>query len=56
MLLGALLPEARHLGGDDPAAVADLDSEDQCAVVIQLMAGGKVGMLGHGRASGDGGV
>ena len=40
LLLGALLPEARHLGGNDPAAAADLNSEDQRAVVVQPVAGG----------------
>src|SRR5215207_8533969 len=54
LLLGALLPEARHLGGDDPAATTDLDSEDQRAVVVQPIVGGDMGMLGHGSAPGDG--
>ena len=56
LLLGPLLPQARHLGGGDPAAVADLDCEDQRAVVVQPVAGGMVGMLGHGSAPGDGGA
>src|SRR5213076_2842522 len=43
-------------GGDNPAAAADLDSEDQRAVVVQPVAGGKVGLLGHGGAPGDGGA
>ena len=56
LLLGALLPQTRHLGGDDPAAVADLDREDQRAVVVQSIAGGDMRMLGHGSAPGNGGA
>src|SRR5215211_1437848 len=56
LLLGALLPQARHLGGDDPAAVADLDGEDQGAIVVEPVTGGDMGMLGHGSAPGDGSV
>src|SRR4051812_234727 len=56
LLLGTVLPQTRHLGGDDPAAVADLDCEDQRAVVVQSIAGGDMRMLGHGSAPGNGGA
>jgi hypothetical protein len=56
LLLDTLVLETRHLGGDDPAAAADLDSEDQGAIVVEPIAGREMGMLGHGSAPGDGGV
>src|SRR4051812_15645912 len=56
LLLDPLVLETRHLGGDDPAAAADLDSEDQRAIVVEPIAGSEMGMLGHGSASRDGGA